>query len=718
MSNGKYYDITHKVDSISSKGESIVVVDGTAVLDDAKVRSFDRWAKEYMPSPEVFYSSTFAAQGYGGFLDMETRDRKAVLLRTLGVERLERLAEAARFKAKELKKEQGLVEARLEGAAHVPLPDKLEHEYQLVSAEIVRLHNLANDWMGEVNALKLLELWEVERDQLVQKRNMLQQESQRILNKISDLDSAVIVADKIRKADEVTRNAKKELKSLLERESEVNKKRRVADEKMNSIRSELEMVGRSNESLRFDIKETQYQLKKAPAIESAVNKLESLNVNVEENFKTLSDLVKRLDVMRMSFDANMSDRIVDLRDGLKGVIDSESLDQAVGVADDCLVDDQEAEANAILLPDRIEVLEEAVDVARDVYQKSIQHASECGQLAGRMDVITSARARLVELDTRMDASKCYEEGLFDLRDLWLDKCQSLDNESNILRDQIRENEAVVAKYAPMVKRMLDLRTAEAMTEELRSNQCAIENDIERITKDLQSLGEEPKADPQARAELKKVEMELIENKTRADLLKKSLQEAKEVDSWRTNLRSTLKELKEDFSNYTRLAQDLGRNGIQALEVDAAGTELTELANDLLHTCFGPRWTVSIETQRSSADGKKTIEGCDVRVIDTLRGRDASAESLSGGERVLVSEAISLALSMLATRRAGVKGATIVRDETGAALDPDAAVSYVAMLRRAAELVEASHVLFVTHNQEARDLADAIVWVKDGKIEVS
>jgi exonuclease SbcC len=166
----------------------------------------------------------------------------------------------------------------------------------------------------------------------------------------------------------------------------------------------------------------------------------------------------------------------------------------------------------------------------------------------------------------------------------------------------------------------------------------------------------------------------------------------------------------ELADWTRLALDLGRDGLQAAEIDAAGPELTELVNDLLHTCHGPRFTVRVETQRASADGKRVLEGCDVVVLDTVGGREAQGETFSGGERVIIGEALSLALSMLACRRAGLEGVTLVRDESGAALDPENARTYVAMLRRAAELVRADKVLFVSHSPEVVEMADSRIEV--------
>src|SRR5690606_37915357 len=72
-------------------------------------------------------------------------------------------------------------------------------------------------------------------------------------------------------------------------------------------------------------------------------------------------------------------------------------------------------------------------------------------------------------------------------------------------------------------------------------------------------------------------------------------------------------IERDLADWNVLARDLGRDGVQASLIDAAGPELTELVNDLLHTCVGPRWSVAIETTRLSADGKRQLEGLDVRV---------------------------------------------------------------------------------------------------------
>jgi DNA repair exonuclease SbcCD ATPase subunit len=84
---------------------------------------------------------------------------------------------------------------------------------------------------------------------------------------------------------------------------------------------------------------------------------------------------------------------------------------------------------------------------------------------------------------------------------------------------------------------------------------------------------------------------------------------------------------------------------------------------------------------------------------------------SGGECVVLGEAVSLALTMMACRRSGVRGATLVRDESGAALDPQNARVYLDMLRHAAKVTHAPKVLFVSHSEDVQRMADSVLEIR-------
>lgn len=55
------------------------------------------------------------------------------------------------------------------------------------------------------------------------------------------------------------------------------------------------------------------------------------------------------------------------------------------------------------------------------------------------------------------------------------------------------------------------------------------------------------------------------------------------------------------------------------------------------------------------------------------------------------------------------------DEAAGALDPDNAMAYVSMLRRAHELGAFRQVIFVSHSQEVWEAADARLFVADGRV---
>jgi exonuclease SbcC len=188
----------------------------------------------------------------------------------------------------------------------------------------------------------------------------------------------------------------------------------------------------------------------------------------------------------------------------------------------------------------------------------------------------------------------------------------------------------------------------------------------------------------------------------------ALEQAERADQRSAELEAELDAAERELADWTRLAHDCGRHGIQSAEIDSAGPELTELTNDLLHRCHGTRYTVSIETKRLSSDGKKEIDECRIMVIDTVDGTEKEAREHSGGETTILSEAVSLALTMMSCRRAGVRDISLVRDESGGALDPKNARAYVAMLRRAVDVIGARHVLIVSHDAAVQELCDVSV----------
>jgi exonuclease SbcC len=178
-------------------------------------------------------------------------------------------------------------------------------------------------------------------------------------------------------------------------------------------------------------------------------------------------------------------------------------------------------------------------------------------------------------------------------------------------------------------------------------------------------------------------------------------------------------LEADLLDWQTLAKAFGRDGLPVLEIDAAGPTISAYTNDLLATCYGPRFTVDVVTQQAKADGKGLKETFTIAVLDNAAGaavRDIA--DLSGGEQVIVAEALANAIAIYVNTRSPQPVRTCWRDETTGALDPENAARYLAMLRQVQTLGGFHHVLFITHNPDAAAQADAQIRLADGHVTIA
>lgn len=166
-----------------------------------------------------------------------------------------------------------------------------------------------------------------------------------------------------------------------------------------------------------------------------------------------------------------------------------------------------------------------------------------------------------------------------------------------------------------------------------------------------------------------------------------------------------------------LERGLGRDGIQALEVDAAGPEVSAILNELLVEVFGSgRFAARLVTVQEAGRGRVQKEVFDLEVIDGAGGspEPRSADRFSAGERTLISEALKLAIAIYSARRTSHPIETLYRDECDGPLEEGLAERYPAMLRRALELGGYRNVLVISHRESVWAQADALIRVGGGQ----
>ncbi|MGD1156996.1 MAG: AAA family ATPase [Terriglobia bacterium] len=195
----------------------------------------------------------------------------------------------------------------------------------------------------------------------------------------------------------------------------------------------------------------------------------------------------------------------------------------------------------------------------------------------------------------------------------------------------------------------------------------------------------------------------------------------QLEAARTRLAQVKAELgaaRTEQEDYAYLARVFGPDEIQLCEIQAAGPQVSILVNSLLEGCFDNKFEIRFRTQRPKADGRGMVDDFDVEVRNKNLDRTCLVDELSGGQFVLVNEAVNLGIAIYNMRQGeGIRYETLFRDETVGALDAVNGKEYVRMLRRAMDLGGFHQVIFICHTPLVWEMADTGISVSSGRVLV-
>lgn len=169
-------------------------------------------------------------------------------------------------------------------------------------------------------------------------------------------------------------------------------------------------------------------------------------------------------------------------------------------------------------------------------------------------------------------------------------------------------------------------------------------------------------------------------------------------------------------NWKILAKACSNDGITALEIDDAGPTIAALANDLLNACYGPRFSVRLETQSEKRDGTMK-EDFDIVVLDSETDEEVSITEKSGGQTTWIEDAITRAICLFNIHRSDRVFDSLFSDEKDGQLDAARKIEFLAVKRRAMELGTHRNEFFITQTPELVDMADGRIRLGGGKVEV-
>jgi exonuclease SbcC len=185
----------------------------------------------------------------------------------------------------------------------------------------------------------------------------------------------------------------------------------------------------------------------------------------------------------------------------------------------------------------------------------------------------------------------------------------------------------------------------------------------------------------------------VDIKFRREMLK-NLEES-EVE--KISLDNQIKEKLYRLEIYRLLQRACSRDGIPALELDAAGPEVSRIANDLLASTFGSEYQISFETTKISKDKKKQLETFEIRIYGSEG--EKRIEDLSGGEKVWIETALQEAISIYLSEKSGKEYQTSFQDERDGALDPDSKQHFIDMNRESFKLGRRYYTFMISQTPE-------------------
>jgi len=700
------------------------------LVSDGKSTTYDACINSLLGTPEMFFTSQFAAQGRPAISTYDNGDIKSLMSELLNMNQVVELGQKAGTVKKGLQMKLSLMQSDLSAAA--------ENESKKSA-----LTNTVNDAERMLDKAKL--------DQPIA-RNKVQAATRRVADlqaennqnteveiRRNDLDSRKIFTEKQLK-DKFS-EVDSDIHSLRNRsENEKDQKAKaikglasqIASYKTQSSSYDQQIAGYSQQ-----IKRQQDLICKKPVIISAQQKSPGLN-------EALADLIKereklRSDVIKIQalFDQRSELAVKAQKLASEGTSKTEQLkdyELRAQLCSEVPCQGSDMQINCKLLENAIKAKDQCVAVNAELNKARTEYeafAKDIKAITGEIAALGNPQEQLTRLQKQIDTAQsdidennkitALTESLNDATDV-IEHNESLivkaqesqasikdlinTANSSIKEIEIQINQLVISEGE--AKKALDQRKVDAQI--IRDNAISsIETELKRLPPPVEASGLE-----QAEKELSSADTELasldlfIEKqnniiataKAELDQVILALYGAKKLKALGTKL-------EDEIAIWTQLQTALGIDGIIALSIDDAGPTLASYTNELLVSCYGHRFSVRIDTQKTLKSGLKK-EVFEITVFDSESDSEKNIACMSGGQRVWINEAITRAIALYQASLSPIKLKTLFSDELDGALDPDNKLAFFNMKRKVLEIGDYDKEFFISHTPELWQMADAVI----------
>jgi exonuclease SbcC len=739
--SGHHFRTLLKIDCQSGRSEGFVWRDGNPEVN-GKISEYAKYIEKLLGSPTLFFASVFCAQNAKKISEMTTGQLKGLFAEFLRLERYERWADTAKQAGNILQGKAGQFDTRIA-------------TLQGVTANKETVGLAYCEAGGKAEGLRdnktILE------QSLVEKRQEAAHLKEIIFGNTANLAQKRDIQQQIERLDgELAKEktaAETEINALAVKYMELKE----GTNKTNAILADREKIEKAAET-QLDLENILIVLQaeidrlaeegikhqaKVHEIETVIAKLKAdrkaldNDPQVIEAEKELTDLTFKLTGAKQALENLKNDKTLQMADGriivAKEKMKSLDLKDPACQSSTCdfIVEALKAKAS---LPE--------LEATRELVSRQLElKTSEA--LAG----IEAAQAAVEDatgmLDNRRKTVKVFQDGI----DAKINDGCGLRNAQQIA---LSNSELLAMKRQLITKNRNEIAQQKALADKLPEVQIAEARkaDLEKQLAEVMERGQEKKAawidretalktmlqserdrldaitiDFEAEEKLKEatIAIEVIE-KIDLPRIEKEIQAAREkiatLQAERKRIEEAEKELEEvrhkkdllmrDVSEWRYLQNACGKNGLQALEIDATAPLITGFANKLLSQTFGQLFSVKMITQ--DEEGKECL---DIIVI----GEDGSEDLLenkSGGEKIWVLMALRLAMTLLSKEKSGHSFASAFSDESDGPLDPENSINYVSMYRAFMAEGAFDDFYFISHKPECRAMADNTLAFERGK----
>ncbi|KAI3602923.1 Exonuclease SbcC (plasmid) [Cupriavidus necator H850] len=175
------------------------------------------------------------------------------------------------------------------------------------------------------------------------------------------------------------------------------------------------------------------------------------------------------------------------------------------------------------------------------------------------------------------------------------------------------------------------------------------------------------------------------------------------------LESQVQRLSGEIAQWKLLGKGLGNDGVIALSIDDAGPAITSIVNELLLACYGPRFTIAIQTQTTLTSGELR-EGFSIAVLDADNDSVKEFGVISGGQKVWINECLTRGIALYRAQHVQQAFQTLFTDEADGPLDPERKRAFMKMKREVLRVGGYEREYFISQTPDLVDEADAVIDV--------